>query len=39
MAYEILAAIGEGDVKEVYGLIDQVYLLKLLPVVIVKFLM
>ena len=35
VAYEILAAIGEGDVKEVYGLIDQVYLLKLLPVVIV----
>jgi hypothetical protein len=35
VAYEILATIGEGDVKEVFGLINQVYLLKLLPVVIV----
>jgi dsRNA-specific ribonuclease len=35
VAYEILATIGESDVKEVFGLINQVYLLKLLPVVIV----
>jgi len=35
LAYEILATIGEGDIKGVFGLLDQVYLLKLLPVVIV----
>jgi len=34
VAYEILAAVGEDDIKEAFGLIDQVHLLNLVPVLV-----
>ena len=36
VAYEILAAVGEDDIKEAFGLIDQVHLLNLVPVLVIQ---
>jgi dsRNA-specific ribonuclease len=38
IAYEILSAVGEDDIKEAFGLIDQVFLFTLLPVLVIQHL-
>lgn len=38
VAYEILVTVGEGDIKEMFELIDQVHLLTLLTVLVVHHL-